>query len=288
MAKRPRSKSGSPRDIARTRLFWRTVLVMTLGLVLVSVVYYLTSAARHRGAPADGEHRHHLAAHGGLIVSLGDDRDHYHVEAVLEQGVSLKLHTLGKDADQGLEVESQVLTARVTPEGGPGAASVVLMPVPQASDAEGQTSRFIGKLPKDLWGKQLVVSIPDLAIGGKRFPLHFTPDITPPAGGSQAQVEEEEKLYLTPSGKYPESDIRANGSQTAAQKFQGFQGAHDLRPARGDRVCPVTRIKANPKCTWVVDGRAYEFCCPPCVDEFLKTAKEQPETIKEPQQYVKG
>jgi YHS domain-containing protein len=49
----------------------------------------------------------------------------------------------------------------------------------------------------------------------------------------------------------------------------------------------VTLTKANPKCAWIVGGKTYEFCCPPCVDEFVKTAKEQPAEIKEPEDYVK-
>jgi YHS domain-containing protein len=36
-----------------------------------------------------------------------------------------------------------------------------------------------------------------------------------------------------------------------------------------------------------VGGKTYEFCCPPCVEEFVKLAKEQPEEVKEPADYVK-
>jgi hypothetical protein len=37
----------------------------------------------------------------------------------------------------------------------------------------------------------------------------------------------------------------------------------------------------------VVGGNRYEFCCPPCIDRFVRAAKEQPATIKEPEDYVK-
>ena len=45
--------------------------------------------------------------------------------------------------------------------------------------------------------------------------------------------------------------------------------------------------KANPKFSWVVGGKTYEFCCPPCVDEFVAQAKAGGE-IGEPEDYVKG
>ena len=99
--------------------------------------------------------------------------------------------------------------------------------------------------------------------------------------------EEERKLYLTPGGLYTEADIKANGGLTASQKFQGQMASHDLKPRPGDKICPITRTKANPKFKWVVGGKTYEFCCPPCVDEFVKTAKEQPDQVKEPGEYVK-
>jgi hypothetical protein len=38
----------------------------------------------------------------------------------------------------------------------------------------------------------------------------------------------------------------------------------------------------------VIDGKVYEFCCPPCIDEFVKLAKNEPEKLKAPGDYVKG
>jgi hypothetical protein len=49
----------------------------------------------------------------------------------------------------------------------------------------------------------------------------------------------------------------------------------------------VTFTKANPQCSWVVGGKTFEFCCPPCVDEFVKLAKENPNDVKEPGAYIK-
>ena len=45
--------------------------------------------------------------------------------------------------------------------------------------------------------------------------------------------------------------------------------------------------KANAKFTWVVDGKAYEFCCVPCIDEFVQAAKDNPGALKDPSEYVK-
>jgi hypothetical protein len=99
--------------------------------------------------------------------------------------------------------------------------------------------------------------------------------------------DEESVLYLTAGGKYTQADIDANGRVTASTKFRGVKSLHDMSPQPGDKICPVTRTKANPKFTWIVDGQPYQFCCPPCVDEFVKTAKQSPDEIQPADRYVK-
>ncbi len=101
-------------------------------------------------------------------------------------------------------------------------------------------------------------------------------------------ADEEQTLYLTAAGKYTEADITANGNMTASQKFKGVASSHDMFPKKGDRICPITLTKANPSFTWVIGGKPYQFCCPPCVDEFVKLAKEQPDEIKDPDSYIKA
>ena len=103
---------------------------------------------------------------------------------------------------------------------------------------------------------------------------------------SKVTDEAERELYLTPAGMFTADDIRANGSQTASQKYPHFRSAHDPHPAAGDAICPITGTKANAECTWVIGGQTYSFCCPPCIDEFVKLAKEQPEKIRPPADYV--
>ncbi len=97
----------------------------------------------------------------------------------------------------------------------------------------------------------------------------------------------ERELYLTPGGRYTAADITANGNVTASQKFKGIKSAHDMNPKPGDRICPITETKANPNFTWVIDGKPYQFCCPPCVDEYLKTAKASSDALPEPDSFVK-
>jgi hypothetical protein len=233
------------------------------------------------------EHAHKPGAHGGILVEIG--RDNYHAEAVFEKGGLLRLYTLGKDEAKVQEVESQTLTAYAKPEEGSESTPFTLPAVPQAGDAEGTTSQFVGRLPADLAGRKLEVTIPSIKIAGERFRLGFRSAGEAHEEAMPAKVEnqEERQLYLTPGGKYTEADIKANGGVTASEKFKGAMASHDLKPKRGDKLCPITLTKANPKFAWTVGGKVYEFCCPPCVDEFVKTAKEQPEEIKEPQAYLK-
>ena len=94
------------------------------------------------------------------------------------------------------------------------------------------------------------------------------------------------ELYLVPGGKYTQGDIAANGGVTAAERYRGFRAVHDLAPLPGEAICPITRTKANPRCTWVVNGETYQFCCPPCIDEFVLLAKDDPASIVAPKRYV--
>jgi hypothetical protein len=247
----------------------------------------IQTAAEKTASEAEADHTHKPGEHGGIIVEIG--RDNYHAEAVFEKGGILRLYSLGKDEAKIQEVESQTLTGYVKPEGGTEATSFMFRPVPQPGDTEGKTSQFVAKLPKEFAGKNLEVTIPNIRIGGERFRLGFKSTSAAQDEGmlDKTSGQEEQLLYLTPGGKYTEADIKANGNLTASQKFKGVMSSHNMKPKSGDKICPITRTKANPGFTWIVGGKTYEFCCPPCVDEFVKTAKERPEEIKEPGSYVK-
>lgn len=240
---------------------------------------------------AEEGHAHAPSAHGGMIIEIG--RDNYHAEAVFEKGGVLRLYMLGQDESKVQEVESQTLTAYVKAEGDSDAVSVAMKPEPQPGDKEGSTSQFLVQLPKELAGKRLEVTVPSLRIAGERFRLAFKSNPPSDAAGhgmpeKVADADADEvKLYLTPGGKYTAADVKANGGVVASEKFKGIKAEHDLKPKPGDKICPVTLTKANPKFSWIIGGKSYEFCCPPCVDEFVALAKEKPDEIKEPDFYRK-
>src|SRR5262249_22652230 len=133
-----------------------------------------------------------------------------------------------------------------------------------------------------------VVGTLRIRIGADRFQVPFQSPEMGHAEVMPAKVADakERELYLTPGGMYTAEDVKANGNKTASEKFQGLKAEHDAKPRPGDRLCPISMTKASPKFTWVVGGNAYQFCCPPCVDEFVQTAKEKPDEIKPPEEYV--
>lgn len=247
------------------------------------------SAAKQSAGKGD-EHGHKAGHFGGIIVPIG--RDNYHAEAVFEKNGVLRLYTLGQDEARILAVESQTLTAYARPEGGTEAAEFTLKPEPREGDAKGKTSRFTGTLPKDIWGKRVEVTIPIIRVGGERFRVGFKSASVPHGSAAMPPPvvgEKERQLFLVAGGKYTEADIKANKGLVPSQKFTGFEAEHDDNPKPGDWVCPVTNTKANPKCSWVVDGQTYLFCCPPCVTDFVKTAKNNPEKLtKKASEYRKA
>jgi len=246
------------------------------------------SGAATGSTGSDAEHGHKAGAHGGIIVSLG--RDSYHVEAIVTSTGELRLFTLGNDETRVIDVATQELIAYVKPSGGSDSTSIEITPEPQPGDAEGKASLFVGQLPESLVGQSIDVTVPSITIDGERFRLGFSTkaeEHRSEAMPGKVADEAERQLYLTPGGLYTQADIEANGKVTASQKFASFQASHDLKPKVGDKICPVTLTKANPKCSWIVGGKSYEFCCPPCVDEFVALAKTKPEEVKQPDQYVK-
>ncbi|MFO0842318.1 MAG: hypothetical protein U0797_07940 [Gemmataceae bacterium] len=216
---------------------------------------------------------------------MGEHEPHDHAEAVLEPGGLLAVYTLQADARLPRPVAAQVLTAWVRPAEGGEATRMVLPPMPLHGDALGTTSRFKGKLPKQLWGRMLALTMAELAVGDDRFKVEF--DQVRSSADAGAHVEAERRLYLTPGGKYTEADIEANGSTTARQKYGEFEAKHDLDPTARKWVCPVSLVRSTPGFSWVVDGKPYRFCCPPCIDEFVRLAKDEPERIKRSEEYLK-
>jgi YHS domain-containing protein len=237
----------------------------------------------------DSEHGHLPGAHGGIMVSLG--RDSYHVEAVIDSTGSIRLYTLGKDESRVIDVEVQTLKGFIKAEGDLDSKAITFEPLPQDGDQPGRTSVFMGEVPQELRGRRLDVTIPNIRIDGERFRLGFISgqESHDDLSGMPSKVgnDAERELYLTAGGRYTAADIAANGNVTASQKFKGIKSAHDMKPKAGDMLCPISGTKANSTFTWVIDGKSYEFCCPPCVDEFLASAKESSDPLPDPDSFIK-
>ncbi len=241
-----------------------------------------------RTAENSGEHGHSKGQHGGMIVSLG--RDSYHVEAIVTKAGELKLYTLGSDESRIQDIEVQELTAYAKPDGDAESVSFELKATPQPGDQPNQSSLFVGQIPAEFKGRRLTITVPSITIKGERFRLGFTTGDESHAETAmphKVDNDAEKDLYLTPGGLYTAADIEANGGVTASQKFKGIKSRHDVMPAAGDKLCPISQTKANSQFTWVIGGKSYEFCCPPCVDEFLATAKKSPKEVKPPGEYIK-
>jgi hypothetical protein len=232
----------------------------------------------------NGDHEHQPGSHGGFIVEVG--RDNYHAEFVPAKMGVLHVFTLGKDETRIQEVEHQKVTLLVQHQDAEP-VEVVLEPEPQPNDAKGKTSCFAGKLPKELWDRELTIRSPSgITIKGERFRINrfqLPPPEKPAAGGTQ----KERDLFLKPGGLYTAEDIRRNGNTVPSVKFKDMEWPHDDKFEAGDRVCPVTDKKADPRCRWVVGGKEYTFCCHPCVTSFVRWAKTDPSKIKAPEEYIK-
>ncbi len=234
-----------------------------------------TSPKPTTSSDAEQEHIHKDGQHGGIIVSLG--RDSYHVEAVVAADGQIRLFTLGKDETRVIDIEAHPLKGFVKADTDNEAQEISFEPTPQEGDTANRTSMFVAKVPAALVGRSLDVTIPNIRIDGERFRLGFrtAQEEHADSAGMPAKVADsaEKELYLTPGGHYTAADIEANGNVTASQKFKGLKSDHNMNPKVGDILCPISGTKANPKFTWTIGGKAYQFCCPPCVDEFLTTPR---------------
>ena len=224
------------------------------------------------------EHPHIGDAAGRAISTLG--RDEYHAEAILTSESEVTVLVLDADETRLYQVPDQSLTAYFKVPGENRTSVALLEPAPLEGDRPGMTSRFIAQLPEPVRGQPLQVTLAGLRIEEQRFVARFdlpavpSLDSSPEMPAGVADRGESEQLYLTAGGNYTSDDIKANGSMTAGDKYRGFQPQHDPNPAPGDLICPITRTKANTECKWIVGGKTHYFCCPPCIDEFLREAKQ--------------
>ena len=247
----------------------------------------LNKMSETKGSAELDSHQHVEGQHGGTIVSLGADS--YHAEAILETNGTLRLFMLGRDETRVQEVDLQTIKAYAKQAEDLDVKNLELMPEPQPGDSAGKTSQFVTSIPAELLGRSIRITIPNLVISGERFrvALDLKGDDAHEPMGKPVALGEEETLYLTPGGKYTAEDIAANGKTIPTVKFKGIRSNHDDKPVKGDRICPISKTKANDQFLWVIDGKSYTFCCPPCIDEYVRVAKEQPDSLLAPETFIK-
>jgi len=239
--------------------------------------------------PTTGHDDHDLKSqHGGLIVEIGDDVAH--AEAVFETDGTVRLYLLGRDAKTVLEIDAKPLEAFATPEGSTSATKITFEPAPQSGDAPGKSSVFVAKLPVAMANQPVVVNLPNVRVGNDRYRVGFRK--TKGDGGHETMPakradSEADELFSKPGGLYTEADIKANGTKPPGEKYKGIKSKHDAEAKPGDKICPISETLANPQFTWVIGGKTYEFCCTPCIEEFVALAKEKPQNVKPPEAYRK-
>lgn len=136
-----------------------------------------TKGGEHKDAKGDDHkegagHEHKPGAHGGVIVSLG--KDSYHVEAVFEKDGAIRLYLLGKDEAKPQEIDVQEFVAYVTPAGATDAVQVKMAVERQKTDSVGKASLFVAKLPPELQGKSVKVTVNNIQVGSERFRIEFS------------------------------------------------------------------------------------------------------------------
>src|SRR5262245_65014013 len=234
----------------------------------------------------DGKHTAHgIGPNGGVIFDLGA----FHAEVLVnpdERQATVLIMTPednrpARIASDGLTLttkESRTRDGKVVPR-------FTVQLVPQARGADGTASKFMGRDAALATVADFEGAVAGL-INGKpglgEFTLTKHGDV--PVGVSGTSAERD--LFLTPGGIYTTADIKANGSTVPSQKFRDVSWPHDDDLKPGDKVCPVTANKADPRCNWIVNGKKYEFCCTPCLDKFIKWAKQDPNKVKEPDSYI--
>lgn len=236
-------------------------------------------------APTAAKHDHLTTGpRGGPLAEWGDHQFHAEVTVDHETGTAV-VYILDANAKVAVPITAKQLTLSLKLS---EPTTLTLTPKPQPGDPAGKASAFEGTHPVLRTMRRLTGTVGG-QFDGSRYSGSFaqaahTDDHAPksPAGPTPRETD----LFLTPGGIYTQADISKNGGVVPSVKFAGvaFEHDDDLKP--GDRVCPVTVNKADDKCRWWVNGKEYTFCCPPCLEKFVKQAKQTPEKIKDPGEYI--
>lgn len=232
-----------------------------------------------------GHETHAAGPHGGVMFDLG----RFHGEFTIDRGkqeATIYVFAMDEETPQPIGA-TQLDLAVKSPN-----FTIVLKPAPQEGDPSGKSSRFAGNHAELANIKDFEGAIVAL-IDGKPSEGQFKFEAGKNKLAKHANMPEaisgtpaERELFLVPGGIYTAADIKANGDILPSKKYAGISWPHDDDLKPGDKLCPVTTNKADPRCQWIVNGKTYEFCCTPCLDKFVKWAKKQPEKIKDPEAYI--
>ena len=255
-------------------------------------------ADEKKGGKADDHPLHGEGPNGGVIFDLGKQHAEFTVDHPMKECMVLLLNGEHKGAtEMAVTAKELTLTTKATKnKEGKVVLPMTITLLPKNSK-DGKASKFVGTDP----GLSNIVDFAGTVIGeidGKPSQGEFKEEEhnEKKAMGAkddhgravaEASNKQEAEVYLTPGGIYTAEDIKANGSTTVSEKYKTLKVAHDLKPKVGDKICPITLTKANEKLTWIIGSKTYEFCCPPCVEEFVTLAKTKPDEVKAPETYIK-
>jgi hypothetical protein len=222
--------------------------------------------------------------HGGPLVEWGDHE--YHAEFTVDHDAgraTVYVYDGEAKSPRPIAAEQLTLTLKLTPP-----VTLALRPEPQPGDPAGSASAFSGA-HEAFKQRQAFAGAVGAQVGGRKYSGDFREaphEGHGPGTVAKGPTPRERDLFLKPDGIYTQADIEKNGNTVPSLKFSGMSFAHDDNLKPGDRLCPVTVNKADEQCTWWVNGKQYQFCCPPCLEKFVKQAKVSPEKIKDPGEYV--
>lgn len=284
MTQRRKRAQRKPRS-APTGRARRVVVWLSGGICVAIFVAVMTYQFVPR--PLADSHGHPPSPHSGQVVTFKAGATHYHVEFVVDPTGWVRVYPLDETATKPLPVEARPLVFSVERPTTGEITPVMLRPVTE-SEAAGTTTLFVGRLPARAISGRLTVRFTEFKVRGERYRFDFVWDS--PIGEEAfraAYRDEQRRVFLSPGGKYSEADIRDNGGLSAGEKFSASAPMHDHTPKLGDRICPVSRFKADSMTSWIIGGQHYAFCCQPCIDEFVLLAKEKPEDVQPAARYIR-
>lgn len=263
--------------------------IMGVCLTVMTLLNKTEGAAHSAASPAISTASHaETTPHSANIQSFGNN----HVEASLSTSGRLTIHFYGAQEKQLEPIDADMPPAASLLPTGEDSVTVALTAEPYPGEPAHTSSRFIGETGKSPGQTGLVLTIP---YQGQTYRVSWRPEQLPVGaveGGAQTAMPqalgsaEAQKLFLTPGGLYTQADIEANGNTTATAKYGTQMSAHNAHPKPGDALCPISETAANAKFAWIIGGKTYTFCCPPCIEEFVRKAKETPAKIKQPEEYI--